>query len=355
MIDQATQQSVTDNVTTNNNPTPAPAVEEPVSHDEPAATPNEDSNKVDLKEIGKIESEDDKFAALIEAGYLADKKPEPTPEPEPEAKEEEAKPAEQPQTYKLKISGEEKEVSYDELIKLAQMGGDYTRKTQELAAERKRYDELLSKVAGQKAQQPTPEEVNKNKKSEMEAQYKAAVAEAEKMLGIEHGDFNEFDSTHSFALQQVMLSRNTQQLAENQLKNEIAEWSQAQASDPMSQEIDNNFDHFIYQMGAQSAEGQQKALVILAAKARFMAGNPSRQDCDILKGHWEYVRSALNAKKAAEAAPAPEIKKPEPPSTEAPGTGNSTPKTTRFSKQKLRDMASSPDDQLAMLRKQGFI
>lgn len=350
-MDQATMQSTDNNVTTN--PTPAPAAEAPVSHDEPAATP-EDSH-VNLKEIGKIENEDDKFAALVEAGYLADKKTTPEPEPQPEAKEEEAKPVEQPQTHKLKINGEEKEVSYDELIKLAQMGGDYTRKTQELAAERKRYDELLTKVAGQKAQQPTPEEVTQNKKNAMEEQYKAAVAEAERMLGIEPGDFNEFDSTHSYALQKVMMEKNTQQLAERQLHSEIADWFQTQSKDPMSKEIDDNFNHYIYQLGAQSAEGQQKALVILAAQAKFYAGNPSRQDCEILQAHWEYVRSALNAKKAAEAAPVPEIKKPEPPSTEAPGTGNSTPKTTRFSKQKLRDMASSPDDQLAMLRKQGFI
>lgn len=347
-MDQVLEQSVPDN-----NVTP----EETVTNNEPAtATPEGDSHEFDLKEIGKLaENPDDQFAALVEAGYLTDKKTATETEPQPEAKEEEAKPVEQPQTHKLKINGEEKEVSYDELIKLAQMGGDYTRKTQELAAERKRYDELLTKVAGQKAQQPTPEEVNKNKKSEMEAQYKAAVAEAEKMLGIEAGDFNEFDSTHSFALQQVMLSRNTQQLAENQLRNEIASWSAEQQKDPMAAEIDSNFDHYIYQMGAQSADGQQKALVILAAKARFMGGNPSRQDCDILQAHWEYVRSALNAKKVAEAAPVPEIKKPEPPSTEAPGTGNTVTKAQRFSKQKLRDMASSPDDQIAMLRKQGFI
>ena len=352
-MDQATMQSTDNNVTTN--PTPAPAAEAPVSHDEPVATP-EDSHEVNLKEIGKIENEDDKFAALVEAGYLADKKTTPEPEPQPEAKETEAKPAEQPpQTHKLKINGEEKEVSYDELIKLAQMGGDYTRKTQELAAERKRYDELLTKVAGQKAQQPTPEEVRQNKESEAEEQYKAVVAEAERRLGIEPGDFNEFNETHKFVYAKVMMEQNAQKLAENQLKAEIVDWAQTQQKDPMYKEIGDNFNHYIYQLGAQSAEGQQKALVILAAQAKFYAGNPSRQDCEILQAHWEYVRSALNAKKAAEAAPVPEIKKPEPPSTEAPGTGNTVTKTTRFSKQKLRDMASSPDDQVAMLRKQGFI
>ena len=337
-MDQVIEQSVKDT----ENITPA---EKTVTDNEPAATP-EDSHEVDLKEIGKLsESPDDQFEALKKAGVFGEK---PQEDPEPEAKEE-AKPAEQPQTHKLKISGEEKEVSYEELIKLAQMGGDYTRKTQELAAERKRYDELLSKVAGQKANEPTPEEVNKNKKSDIEAQYNAAVAEAEKMLGIEAGEFNQFDSTHAFALQQVMMNTNTQKLAQDRLRNEIAEWSQAQAKDPMAQQIDENFDHYIYQMGAQSADGQQKALVILAAKARFMAGNPSKQDCDVLQAHWEYVRSALTAKQAAP-APAPEEKKPEPPATETPGTGKTANKQQRFNKQKFRSLANSPDDQLAMLK-----
>ena len=40
-------------------------------------------------------------------------------------------------TYKVKASGEEKEVTVDELIKNYQLGADYTKKTQELAEQRK--------------------------------------------------------------------------------------------------------------------------------------------------------------------------------------------------------------------------
>ena len=52
-----------------------------------------------------------------------------TPEPEKEE-------AEEPDKFTIKWQGEEKEVTQDELIELAQKGFDYTKKTQDLAAER---------------------------------------------------------------------------------------------------------------------------------------------------------------------------------------------------------------------------
>ena len=57
--------------------------------------------------------------------------------------EEEVKPEEKPKR-KLKVDGQEIEVTEDELISLAQQGKDYTKKTQQLAEERN----LLSPYAG---------------------------------------------------------------------------------------------------------------------------------------------------------------------------------------------------------------
>lgn len=52
-----------------------------------------------------------------------------------EQEESEVEEQEEP-TYKVKIAGEEKTVTQSELIKLAQEGGDYTKKTQQLAEQR---------------------------------------------------------------------------------------------------------------------------------------------------------------------------------------------------------------------------
>jgi hypothetical protein len=49
-------------------------------------------------------------------------------------------------TYKVKASGEEKEVTIDELIKNYQLGADYTKKTQEIAEQRKAIEEGIKEV-----------------------------------------------------------------------------------------------------------------------------------------------------------------------------------------------------------------
>ena len=53
---------------------------------------------------------------------------------------------ESPQLYSMKVSGEEKQLPLDEIIKLAQMGDDYTRKTQSLSQERKQYEAVQAKA-----------------------------------------------------------------------------------------------------------------------------------------------------------------------------------------------------------------
>jgi hypothetical protein len=51
-----------------------------------------------------------------------------------------------PQLYSMKVSGEEKQLPLEEIIKLAQMGDDYTRKTQSLSQERKQYEAIQAKA-----------------------------------------------------------------------------------------------------------------------------------------------------------------------------------------------------------------
>jgi len=66
-------------------------------------------------------------------------------EPETDAEDEEDL-KEQPQTFKLKIKGEEIEKPLDEVISLAQMGADYTQKTQEVAEQRRQLEDYAQTI-----------------------------------------------------------------------------------------------------------------------------------------------------------------------------------------------------------------
>lgn len=56
---------------------------------------------------------------------------------EDDSEEDSDEPDEQPKTFKVKVAGQELELSEDELVTYAQQGADYTRKTQQLAEQRK--------------------------------------------------------------------------------------------------------------------------------------------------------------------------------------------------------------------------
>lgn len=75
-------------------------------------------------------------------------------DPEPSDEEEPAPPA--PKIFKVKVDGEEVEVPEEELVKGYSRTADYTRKTQLLAAERKRFEEEeVSQVRAERAQYAT--------------------------------------------------------------------------------------------------------------------------------------------------------------------------------------------------------
>ena len=57
-------------------------------------------------------------------------------EPVDEQEEDDSQESE-PQNYRIKVGGEEKDLTYDELVSLAQQGADYTKKTQQVAEQRK--------------------------------------------------------------------------------------------------------------------------------------------------------------------------------------------------------------------------
>lgn len=67
----------------------------------------------------------------------SDEAPEEQEQEEPQDSDE---PTEEPKRFKVKVAGEELELSQEELISYAQQGADYTKKTQQLAEQRKALD-----------------------------------------------------------------------------------------------------------------------------------------------------------------------------------------------------------------------
>lgn len=95
-------------------------------------------------------SVEERMVALLEA---EDDAPEATDaneaEAEPETEESEQEEPAEPVTLKLKRGDEEIEVAYDEAVELAQKGYDYTKKTQELADQRKQTDMYAQAIKAQ--------------------------------------------------------------------------------------------------------------------------------------------------------------------------------------------------------------
>ena len=95
-----------------------------------------EQEEVDEPELELDASEDDE---------QLDEDSEQDDEPETDAEDEEDL-KEQPQTFKLKIKGEEIEKPLDEVISLAQMGADYTQKTQEVAEQRRQLEDYAQTI-----------------------------------------------------------------------------------------------------------------------------------------------------------------------------------------------------------------
>jgi len=93
--------------------------------------------------------EEEREEAPLEPDEETEEVEEPTEETE-EVEEEEADSDEQPiQSLKLKVNGEEIEKPLEEVIALAQQGFDYTKKTQEVAEQRKALEDYAQAVKAQ--------------------------------------------------------------------------------------------------------------------------------------------------------------------------------------------------------------
>lgn len=321
------------------------------------AAAHEDS-ELDFQSLGEM-SAGDQLAYLRQRGYLDhdadDEKPEQNQKGEQAGQAKEA-PAEDDPEYEITVDGEPVKVKLSELKNGYQRQADYTRKTQALADERRQVDAMMAALKVKQGTQE-PEAEKANPEQGVSSDYKAAVAQAEKDLGIAPGEFNQFDPEHNFALQRVIV-RNSQQQASQQATQsavieEVRNFVAKAQADPMTPEIDNNYDVYLFKLGQSSPEGAQKAMAIAQAKQRFYNNQATTADTKILREHWDYVRSELmKAKAPASATPTTPTPKPEPPKTETPGQAAGKTREP-FNARKLRGLDTK--SQIAALRRAGFM
>lgn len=302
----------------------------------------------DYSQLGDM-SQSDQLSFLKRHGFVentaltgekASESPAKAEENKPQDAQGEESQASEP-TYEIKVDGETRKVTMQELTNLAQMGADYTKKTQALADSRRQVDAMMAALQVQQAAKSQPSQQNVPTPADaLKTDYEQAVRLTETRLGLKPGEFNQFDPQHQFALNRIMSEQATQQARENArlagAQEEIRAFVDEANKDPETPEINDNFERFLFALGMSSAEGARKAQRIANAQNNLFAGTASREDCKILRGHWQYVKEQLAQEKAAKKSPA--MPKPEPPKTETPGNGKQAAAHAEFDVHKLAGM-----------------
>ena len=246
----------------------------------------------------------------------------------------------------LTHNGQQVQVSESEAINLAMQGYDYTKKMQALAEERRHYEQLIAQMtAGQQTQQAQPQ-------NPLDAGYEAAVAATEKALGLNQGEFNQFDPKHLYVLQQMAVRQREEYYAQQQQAQERQEVNQAMArldkiikAEPMRQQIIDNYENYLFKY-VTNAEGAVKAANIGQALNRYYQGRCVKGDDKLLEEHWNFVKKDLQRKAKGVT---------QPPVTESPGVGTSNNAPHSFNKGKVRALADNPDAQLKYLMESGVL
>jgi hypothetical protein len=332
----------------------APAAESKPQEQESAPEPP------DYSKLGSM-NQSDQLSFLKRHGFV-ETNAEPKEEKPAEAKEDKQQDAQgeehqaPEQTYEIKVNGETRKVTMKELTDLAQMGADYTKKTQALAESRRQVDAMMAALQVQKASQPqqTQPQPQDNPVDRVKSDYEQAVRETEQRLRLKPGEFNQFDPMHQFALHRVMSEHEAQQARYaarmSDVQTEIQDFLAEANKDPDTQAINDNFNRYLFAMGASSAEGAEKAQRIANAENALFSKTATREDCKVLRAHWKYVKEQLAKEKAAQQAQA--APKPEPPKTETPGNGRQAQTHAVFDMHKLGSM--NTQQQLRALKQLGI-
>lgn len=155
-----------------------------------------------------------------------------------ESEQEDSEQEEQKRTYRVKASGEEKDVTLDELVKNYQLGADYTKKSQAVAEERKAVEAERHAVSEAKA---------------LRDQYAERLSMIEQMLSVpdESANLDYLKETDpiGYAVKVAELSQKEKQLAQVQAERQrvqaMQEQERAQSMQAMVREESQKLAAFI--------------------------------------------------------------------------------------------------------------
>lgn len=205
-------------------------VEQPVE-----GTPQDDSNEEPefyLDEDGELKWNTDEFDS---------KDDEDSEEEQPESTEEEqeSEPEQEEPTYKVKVDGEEVEVTQDELLRGYMRQKDYTQKTQALAEQRRQFEQYRPQYQQPQYQQPQEQPQEKG-----ESLNDIAKTLAARQLGLDSPeDLSELDFDHITAVveakQALLNQRNAMMYRQHNIDNLEA---QLRSEEPKYDEIMANIN-----------------------------------------------------------------------------------------------------------------
>jgi hypothetical protein len=240
--------------------------------------------------------------------------------------------------HKIKVGGEEKELPLSEIIKLAQQGEDYTKKTQAVSQERRELDEMKAKLEMLAAQQaPKIDPITEANRE--------ADAFKQEFLRITGQEFNEFDLSHQSVWMDYKQEGAYRRQSQQQIQQTTNYVRQQVQADP---QILQDFDTAMYGLLTKD-DGRAEFDKVYQAKARVMHGNPSIDDLQLVD---QFYIKAQTAKQAVVPNTKPKVvpqEKQAPPKVERAGAVESDDNKPTFNKKAWA--SGSQDDQKAMLRK----
>ena len=262
---------------------------------------------------------------------------------QPETDSTETEQAEEPK-FKIKVSGEEKELPISELIKLAQMGENYTQKTQAVSQERKELDEMKAKLemlTAQTAPNVDPLTEAKRKADFFIEQFRLATISTQNPDGVEYDKYD-YTGVHDAIMDEIKQKVNFQQSQKQQIQQATNHVRQQIQADPS---LLQDFDTAMYGLLATET-GRSEFNKVYEAKSRVLHGNPTVDDLQLVDQFY------IKAKSVKQVTTKPKVMpqtKQTPPKVERAGVSVSEDTKPTFNKKAFA--SASQDDQKSMIRK----
>lgn len=166
-----------------------------------------------------------------------------------------------PEFYDVVINGEPQKVTLEQLRQGYMLQSDYTRKTQQLAEERRAFEAAKGQFAQQnpqmQQQQQPVQETKPNPKEYYEQLSNYAIGRVKQNLG---EDFDEYNPIHQAALADEIATVKAEMYQRNQAQLGMQRVQQKYSQDPNYREIDNLATQLLQQLPYKQAVQIQEAL-----------------------------------------------------------------------------------------------